>query len=37
MVVVRSKEKVLTVDQLLFIGDIPEGDWSKSNYEGEKK
>ena len=34
---VRRQDEALTVDQLLFIGDIAEEDWSKSNFEEEKK
>ena len=34
---VRSRDEELTVDQLLLIGEIVEEDWSKSNYEEEKK
>ena len=37
MVVARSQDKALTVDQILFIGEIAEEEWSKSNYEEEKK
>ena len=33
MVVVRSQDEALTVDQLLLIGYIAEEDWSKSNSE----
>ena len=33
MGVVRRQDEALTVNQLLFIGDISEEDWSKSNYE----
>ena len=33
MGVVISQDKQLTVYQLLFIGDIAEEDWSKSNSE----
>ena len=31
------QDKALTVDQILFIGETAEEDWSKSNYEEEKK
>ena len=31
------QDEALTVDQLLLIGEIAEEDWSKSNYEEEKK
>ena len=34
---VRRHDEALTVNQLLLIGDIAEEDWSKSNYEEEKK
>ena len=37
MGVVRSQDKVLTVDQLMLIGEIDEEDWSKSNSKEEKK
>ena len=37
MVVARSHDQALTVDQILFIGEIAEEEWSKSNYEEEKK
>ena len=37
MGLVRRQGKALTVDQLLLIGEIAEGDWSSSNYEEEKK
>ena len=33
MVVVREKDEILTVDRLLFIGDIAKKDWVKSNSE----
>ena len=34
---VRRQDYGLTVNQLLLIGDIVDEDWSKSNYEEEKK
>ena len=34
---VIRQDEVLTVDQILLIGDIAEEDWSKSNSEEEKK
>ena len=37
MGVLRRQDEALTFNQLLFIGDISEEDWSKSNYEEEKK
>ena len=33
----RKQYKVLTVNQIFFIGDIAEKDWVNSNYEHEKK
>ena len=37
MVVVRRQDEALKVNRLLLIGEISEEDWSKSNYEEEKK
>ena len=37
MGVVRSQDEALTVDKLLFIGEISKEDWSKSNSEEENK
>ena len=37
MGVVRRQYKLLMVNQLLLIGEITEEDWSKPNYEEEKK
>ena len=37
MGMVRSKEDVLPVDQLLLVAEIAEEYWSKSNSEEEKK
>ena len=34
---VRRRDEALTVNQLLFIGDIAEEYWPKSNSEEEKK
>ena len=34
---VRRRDEALTVNQLLFIGEIAKEDWSKSNSEEEKK
>ena len=33
MGVMRRQDETMAVDQLLFIGDTAEEDWSKSNYE----
>ena len=34
---VRSQDEGLTVDKLLFIGEVSEEDWSKPNSEEENK
>ena len=34
---VRRQDAALMVNQLLLIGEITEEDWSKPNYEEEKK
>ena len=35
--VLRKQDKTLTVDNLLFIGNIADKDWVKSNSEEQKK